>query len=127
MKYVLFLSLIFVLMACSPIRNEELTGYAHYTTEQMGVDVLDMLVKSPTPRYPSEALDARLEGYCIVQFNISPQGITYDSKRLECSHPIFTSSSLRSASELRFKKPVYQGKSVIIKDVSWKVSFALKK
>ncbi len=127
MRNISFLSLIFTVAACSPIQKEELTAYVQYTPEEMGIDVLDILVKSPIPRYPSEALEARLEGFCIVQFNISPEGITYNSRRLECSHPIFTSLSLRSASELRFKKPIYQGKSIIIKEVKWKVSFALEK
>ncbi|GAA6153021.1 energy transducer TonB [Pseudoteredinibacter isoporae] len=127
MRYLLCLLFVCGTIACSSVPQEQLDGYPQFTPEEMGVNVLDKLVKSPTPRYPSLALEVGLEGYCIVQFNITPDGTTYNSKRIKCTHPIFTSSSLKSADELLFEKPMYKGQRVIIKDVSWKVSFAISK
>ncbi len=46
------------------------------------------------PLYPSSAMRRGLEGYCVVQFTITAEGKTQDSKIIECSSNVFAKNSI---------------------------------
>ncbi len=83
------------------------------------------VVELSKPMYPRRAFRAGLEGYCIVSFDLSPEGTTFNRKVVECSHNSFKVYSLLSVKKTTFEKPLLNEERVVVEDIKWRVSFAI--
>ena len=51
-------------------------------------------ISHPAAVYPQLALDERLEGWCVVEFDVAKEGSTTRIKTEECSDDIFAENSV---------------------------------
>lgn len=67
----------------------------------------------PKPRYPSQALSRKIEGWVMVKFNITKEG-TVDSVEVVDSNPkgVFEREAVRAAWRYKFKPKLVDGKPV---------------
>ncbi|MBI1236653.1 MAG: TonB family protein [Alphaproteobacteria bacterium] len=66
------------------------------------------LVRIP-PQYPPRAAERGIEGYCLMQFNVSPDGTPIDIVALECSSSMFERSSVRAVERWRYSPRIVDG------------------
>lgn len=85
------------------------------------------------PAYPKEALDAKVEGYCLIGYEILAQGNTDSIELLECvmDKPGFENSfaknSIAAVKMFRYSPRYVDGVAVSIKDVRNKFTFKISK
>ena len=63
----------------------------------------------PSPVYPARALQAGLEGWVVVQFDVMADGTVTNVSVVESSDSIFDRSARRAAAKFRFKPHVVDG------------------
>lgn len=66
------------------------------------------LVRIP-PQYPPRAAERGIEGFCLMQFNVSPDGTPIDIIALECSSSMFERSSIRAVERWRYSPRIVDG------------------
>ncbi|WP_394694153.1 energy transducer TonB [Hyphobacterium sp.] len=66
------------------------------------------LVRIP-PQYPPRAAERGIEGYCLMQFNVSPDGTPIDIVALDCSSSMFERSSIRAVERWRYSPRIVDG------------------
>lgn len=66
------------------------------------------LVRIP-PQYPVRALERGLEGYCDMQFNVSPDGTPIDIEATYCTNSTFARASIRSVERWRYSQRIIDG------------------
>lgn len=66
------------------------------------------LVRIP-PQYPPRAAERGIEGYCLMEFNVSPDGTPFDIRALDCSSSMFERSSIRAVERWRYSPRVVDG------------------
>ncbi|WP_109260854.1 energy transducer TonB [Hyphobacterium indicum] len=66
------------------------------------------LVRIP-PQYPPRAAERGIEGFCLMQFNVSPDGTPIDIVALECSSSMFERSSIRAVERWRYSPRIVDG------------------
>lgn len=76
------------------------------------------------PDYPRRALERGIEGYVVVSFTITTQGLTRDIKVLESTSSIFERNATRAAERLKYKPRIVDGTAVEV-DHYYKFTFAL--
>jgi TonB family protein len=82
-----------------------------------------MPIERKSPRYPTKAMRARVEGRVIASFSLSAAGEVSDP-RIECSIPqgVFDKTTLESVSAWRYPAP---GNEVTRRRIYRKLMFAL--
>ncbi len=79
-----------------------------------------------TPPYPEEALEQGIEGYVIVKFTVTDQGVVQDIVIDESEPPgVFDAEALRAAQRLRFEPRIVIGGAVTVEDVSYRFDWNL--
>lgn len=76
------------------------------------------------PDYPRRALERGIEGYVVVTFVITTQGLTRDIQVVESTSSIFERSAIRAAERLKYKPRIIDGTAVEV-DHFYKFTFAL--
>jgi len=76
------------------------------------------------PDYPRRALERGIEGYVVVSFTITTQGLTRDITVVESTSSIFERAATRAAERLKYKPRVIDGTAVEV-DHFYKFTFAL--
>lgn len=76
------------------------------------------------PDYPRRALERGIEGYVVVSFIITTQGLTRDIKVLESTSSIFERSATRAAERLKYKPRIVDGTPLEVEHF-YKFTFAL--
>ena len=66
------------------------------------------LVRIP-PQSPPRAAERGIEGFCLMQFNVSPDGTPIDIVALECSSSMFERSSIRAVERWRYSPRIVDG------------------
>jgi protein TonB len=66
------------------------------------------LVRIP-PQYPVRAAERGLEGYCDMQFNVSPDGTPIDIQATYCTSSMFQRSSIRAVERWRYSQRIVDG------------------
>ena len=61
------------------------------------------------PTYPGAALQKGLEGYVLIKFDVTPQGMVTNVRVIESSHRVFESAARNAAKRFRFKPRVTDG------------------
>jgi len=78
------------------------------------------------PMYPENARRRGVEGSCIVQFDVTPQGITKNIQILDCASHFFHRSSINAASRFRYKPRFQDGKPVMVTGVKTRFKYKLE-
>ena len=81
----------------------------------------------PEPEYPTIALQRNLEGYVIVQFDVTEEGTVENPVVIEAKPPgIFDSSAKRAASKFRYKPKILNGQPVRVTGVKNRIKYQLE-
>lgn len=78
------------------------------------------------PMYPENARRRSIEGSCIVQFDVTAQGITKNIQILDCASHYFHRSSINAASRFRYKPRFQEGKPVMVTGVKTRFEYKLE-
>ena len=81
----------------------------------------------PEPDYPTDALKLGIEGYVIVQFDVTEEGKVENPVVLE-SKPddIFDSSAIRAASKFKFKPKIVNDQAVRVSGVKNRIMYRIE-
>ena len=77
------------------------------------------------PVYPARALRMGIQGYCIVEFTVMPNGATRDAYGVECSNSVFERASVEAALKFKYKPRVIDGVAVEVPNVQNRITFEL--
>jgi len=66
------------------------------------------LVRIP-PQYPPRAAERGIEGYCLMEFNVSPDGTPIDIRAIDCSSSMFERTSVRAVERWRYSPRIVSG------------------
>jgi len=79
------------------------------------------------PIYPSRALSRGIEGYCVVQYTVTPLGTTKDPKVIEsqCTSSLFYRTSLRATLKFKYKPRIIDGQAVEVPGVRNKFTYEI--
>jgi protein TonB len=80
------------------------------------------------PIYPRRALSRGLEGYVIVEFNVTKNGSVSNPVVVEANPPdIFNQSALEAAKKFKYKPRVIDGEATEVVGVQNKITFQMKR
>jgi len=83
-------------------------------------------LKEVSPRYPTDALNDRIEGWVDIDFTISPQGAPENLKVRDAKpRRLFDRAAINSLQQWRFE-PIIEGGAPVTKKATLRVRFALK-
>ncbi|HEX7025693.1 MAG TPA: energy transducer TonB [Gammaproteobacteria bacterium] len=77
------------------------------------------------PRYPKKALDDRLEGWVIVEFDIDKRGRVKNVEAVESSDSLFNTSAIKAAKSFLYLPKIENGAPAEVQSVRNKITFAL--
>lgn len=77
------------------------------------------------PTYPRRALSRGIEGFTVVEFDISPQGLVMNPRVIATSNEVFNASALKAILKFKFKPKVENGSPVTVYGARNKFSFEL--
>ena len=81
----------------------------------------------PEPDYPTIALQRGLEGYVIVQFDVTEEGTVENPVVLEAKPPgIFDRSAIRAALKFKYKPKIVNNQAVRVSGVKNKITYELE-
>lgn len=81
----------------------------------------------PEPDYPTIALQRGIEGYVIVQFDVTEEGAVENPVVLEAKPPsIFDRSAIRAALKFKYKPKILNGQPVRVSGVKNRITYELK-
>ncbi|MXZ56604.1 MAG: energy transducer TonB [Gammaproteobacteria bacterium] len=105
-----------------------LSSYSAKLKEDSDVSDPEYLpIFKPEPDYPKDALKRGIEGYVILQFDVTEEDKVENPVVLE-SKPahIFDSSAIRAASKFKFKPKIVNGKPVRTMDVKNRITYEIE-
>ena len=77
------------------------------------------------PVYPARALRMGVEGYCVVEFTVMPNGSTRDAFATDCSNSVFERASVEAALKFKYKPRVIDGVAIEVPGVLNRITFEL--
>lgn len=81
----------------------------------------------PEPEYPTIALQRGIEGYVIVQFDVTEEGTVENPVVLEAQPPsVFDRSAKRAALKFKYKPKILNGQPVRVNGVKNKITYELE-
>ncbi len=75
------------------------------------------------PVYPYTALRKGLEGYCDLEFTVTPLGAPSDVRVIYCTNSVFERSSIRAVMKFRYKPQVVNGVPVAVSGQRQRLTF----
>lgn len=78
------------------------------------------------PMYPRRAQSRGLEGYCILELTVTPQGTTTDVRAVECSSSLFERAAVQAGMKFKYKARVVNGTPVAVPGVQYKMTFQIE-
>ncbi|HEX5055637.1 MAG TPA: TonB family protein [Gammaproteobacteria bacterium] len=77
--------------------------------------------------YPQIALDQGIEGYVLLEFNVTKTGTLQNIKVIDSTPPgYFEQEALRAASQFRYEPKIVNGEPVEVPRAQYKMIFELK-
>ena len=70
-----------------------------------------------SPIYPRRAQSRGIEGHCTVSYTVTALGTVSDPQVVDCSSPLFQSTSLKAALKFKYKPRVIDGQPIAVHDV----------
>lgn len=78
------------------------------------------------PQYPRRAQSRGIEGYCIVEYTVTPLGTTIDAKAVDCSPKgMFESASVRASLKFKYKPRIENGEPIAVPGVKNKFTYRI--
>ncbi|MFT4713668.1 MAG: protein TonB [Candidatus Azotimanducaceae bacterium] len=109
---------------------QKITGYKknHSSEVIFGLSDGGMLpLVSVQPNYPRRAAERGVEGYTIVEFDVSAQGMVKNPRIIE-HHPnsVFDAESIKAIQKFKFKPEIVNGKAIPRNDIMKRFKFELE-
>jgi protein TonB len=82
------------------------------------------MVRIP-PQYPPRAAERGTEGYCLMQFDVTPDGTPTNIVALDCSSSLFERSSVRAVERWRYEPKIQNGNAVWRRGVQTRLDYQL--
>ncbi len=99
------------------------------------IEQLDMLIPGEgdfapimkvMPVYPRRAQSRGLEGYCDLEFAVTPQGATANVRVIECSSPLFKRNSVQALRKFTYKPRVVDGTPIAVPGLRHRFTFEIE-
>ena len=78
------------------------------------------------PVYPRRAQSRGLEGYCDLEFAVTPQGATANVRVIECSSPLFKRNSVQALRKFTYKPRVVDGTPIAVPGLRHRFTFEIE-
>ena len=78
------------------------------------------------PDYPKEALRKTIEGYCVIEYEVSADGKTKNLLIDQCTDEIFADESLKTVSRFLYSPRIVDGLNLSVASVKHKLTFVLE-
>ncbi len=115
-----------IAISAAPVETQiDLTGGGF----SLGIGEGDYLpLVKVAPIYPRRATTRGIEGYCIVEYTVTPQGSTEDVRVIEteCTHQIFKKPSVQAAFKFKYKPRVIDGQAIRVPGVRNRFTYQLE-
>ena len=82
------------------------------------------MVRIP-PQYPPRAAERGTEGYCMMQFDVTPDGTPTNIVAIDCSSSLFERSSIRAVERWRYEPRIENGSAVWRRGVQTRLDYQL--
>ena len=82
------------------------------------------MVRIP-PQYPPRAAERGMEGYCLMQFDVTPDGTPTNIVAVDCSSSLFERSSVRAVERWRYEPKIQNGNAVWRRGVQTRLDYQL--
>lgn len=82
------------------------------------------MVRIP-PQYPPRAAERGTEGYCLMQFDVTPDGTPTNIVAVDCSSSLFERSSIRAVERWRYEPKIQNGNAVWRRGVQTRLDYQL--
>jgi len=82
------------------------------------------MVRIP-PQYPPRAAERGTEGYCTVEFDVTPDGTPTNIEAIDCSSSLFERSTVRAVERWRYEPKIENGNAVWRRDVQTRLDYRL--
>ena len=99
--------------------DSELDGFSQATDDYLPI------VKV-APMYPRRAQSRGLEGYCDLQFTVTPLGTTADVAVIECTSSLFERASVQALLKFKYKPHVVNGTAIAVPGVRHRMMFQME-
>lgn len=78
------------------------------------------------PMYPRRAQSRALEGYCDLQFTVTPLGTTADVSVIECTSSLFERASVQALLKFKYKPRVVNGTAIAVPGLRHRITFQIE-
>lgn len=78
------------------------------------------------PQYPASLATRGIDGFAIVQFDVSADGTVNNVRLVEASHPAFAKPAISAAERFRYKARVVDGMPIATAGLSVRFRFAME-
>lgn len=78
------------------------------------------------PMYPRRAQSRGLEGYCDLQFTVTPLGTTADVSVIECTSSLFERASVQALLKFKYKPRVVNGTAIAVPGLRHRITFQIE-
>lgn len=82
------------------------------------------MVRIP-PQYPPRAAERGTEGFCLMQFDVTPDGTPTNIEALNCSSSLFERASARAVERWRYEPKIQDGNAVWRRGVQTRLDYQL--
>ena len=89
------------------------------------VDAAAMAHVRIPPDYPVRALERGLEGYCMVHFDVGPDGTPINVRTEYCSNSVFARNSIRAVERWLYSPQIVNGAAVVQRDFRTQITYSL--
>jgi periplasmic protein TonB len=84
-----------------------------------------MPIVQVAPMYPRRAEDLRLEGFVLLEFTVTRDGLVRDPRILESSNPIFDRPAIDAVLRFRYRPRVIDGEPLEVPGVRFRITFQM--
>ena len=78
------------------------------------------------PMYPRRAQSRGLEGYCDLQFTVTPLGTTADVSVIECTSSLFERASVQALLKFKYKPRVVNGTAIAVPGLRHRITYQIQ-
>ena len=78
------------------------------------------------PMYPRRAQSRGLEGYCDLEFTVTPLGTTADVRVIECTSSLFERASVQALLKFKYKPRVVDGTAIAVLGLRHRITFQIE-
>jgi periplasmic protein TonB len=84
-----------------------------------------MPIVQVAPMYPRRAEDLGLEGFVLLEFTVTREGLVRDPRILESSNPIFDRAAVEAVLRFRYRPRVIDGEPLEVPGVRFRITFQI--